>query len=142
MRFANRYYYALIFLVASQLLNAQTQGQADPEALASAEAFIDLLDEGQWQEAYDSGAFTFDFSLFEEVIVKHRSERGALVSRTFAKVIPKLGGMPGDEIRKKTELVFESVFDDGPWMESVALVTQGGGPWLAEGYSIGPKQPE
>jgi hypothetical protein len=133
---------ACIFLVPFQWAHAQTGDEPDPAALAFTEAFLQLLDEGQWQEAYDSGAFGYDFSLFEEVIVKHRSERGALVSRTFAKVNPKLGGMRGDESLKKTELVFESVFDDGPWMETVALVSRGAGPWLAEGYTIGPKQSE
>jgi len=141
MNHANRSILVLILFISSQTLCAEADVQPDPVALASAESFLQLLDEAEWQAAYDSGEFSFDYSLFEDAIVKHRKDRGNPIERSFVKVKPRLGGIQGADSWRKAELVFETAFPDGAWTESVTLVSHNEGPWLVEGYTIGRTQP-
>ncbi|MDX1556448.1 MAG: hypothetical protein R3212_10515, partial [Xanthomonadales bacterium] len=73
--------------------------------------------------------------------VSHRKDRGAQSNRQFAGEKPRLGS-PDDESFKKTELMFDTTFEDGIWTESVILSTRGGGPWVVEGYTIGHRRTE
>ncbi len=126
---------AACLLLVTTTISAQLASQPDPAAVASAESFLHQLGESRWQEAYDSGQFSVDFSLFDELIVIHRKDRGAQSNRQFAGERPRLGSAD-DETFKKTELMFDTTFEDGTWTETVIVSTRGEGPWVVEGYTI------
>jgi len=132
--------WALLCVTAA--ISAQPDEAVDPAAETAAVAFLDLFDASEWQAAYDSGDFTFDFPLFEEAIVKHRKERGDLLSRHKLESIPRLAMILGDESAKRAHIVFHSTFANGTWKETVMLVTKGGGPWKVDGYTIGRFDPD
>ena len=130
----------LLALLTSPFFPSQSIDNVDPDAVKSAEAFLSLLDQGRWEDAFESADLTLSKRIFMDVYPRHIGNRGKFQSRKFVASRPKGEISIGDEQIEKIELEFEGSFEKVVVKETVTLINGPKGEWRVRAYEFGPKE--
>jgi len=135
--------FASLFLLASFSAYAATS-ESDAKAQKSAQAWLAMVDAGQYAESWSAASSLFKTSLPQPDWVKGaqsvRAPAGAVKSRTLKSITPAKeikGAPPGKYITVQYTTVFEHMPNEqASATETVTMVQEKDGTFRAAGYSI------
>ena len=132
-------------LVLLALLNLPVFAQEKPEQAAekSASDWLALVDAGKYGESWDSAAETFKSAITKEKWVESltsvRNQTGKFKSRKL-KSAQYTENLPNAPAGKYVVIQYDSSFDIGPAVETVAPTQEKDGSWKVSGYFVKPAQ--
>lgn len=136
----------MLVLVFAPILFAATAERprpaVDPEVTEAAEAWLALMDAGEYQESWEAAGEAFRSAIaaddWAQQAAAVRQQVGDIVSREDARV-DQLADPPGAPPGEYAQVRYRSEFSAaGPVTELVVLASETDGRWRVVGYSIQP----
>ena len=129
---------AIVMLLAGASLAAQSP---EGEAQAAAEAWVKIVDAGNYGSSWDDAATAFKGVMakerWTEAVARARAPFGSVVSRTLASK-EATDQLPGAPAGKYIVVRFTTGFEKSPATETVTLMLDGDRGWRVVGYFVRP----